>query len=69
VALRIQGKMFPGKGNIRRIWIDMPKQYGRRLLRRLTKGRQPDVYFLFSEIAGVISGIFYPISSRTVTAP
>lgn len=63
-ALRIQAQRFPGKGNLRRAYVQLPKWYLRRFLRRVRRGPAGETRFLLEEVRGYLAGLVYPIGPR-----
>lgn len=61
VALRIQGKKFPKKGNAHRRFITLPLWYAKLTLDRIRHGRRANTWFLLDEIRGYLEGLVYPL--------
>ncbi|HTJ56908.1 MAG TPA: glycosyltransferase [Devosiaceae bacterium] len=58
-ALFVQQQRYGGTANLRRALIDMPRDYGKRALRRLAGRRRAGDDLLGAEIAGCLEGFAY----------
>jgi glycosyltransferase involved in cell wall biosynthesis len=67
-ALLVQFANYKHWGNLRRLFIALPRYYAKRLLRELKRGFEPRYSSLLSEIAGCVSGVKFYIGNRKTSA-
>jgi len=63
-ALLVQYERTGERGNLRRLFVSMPKRYLRRIAKRIVRGRTHDNFFLRSEILGCVGGVLFYFKRR-----
>ena len=66
-ALLVQFAKYRHWGNLRRLFLTIPKDYTKFFLRQLVKGSKPEYSTLWSETSGILSGVkFYVQNSHLI---
>lgn len=63
-ALLIQFEKYRHWGNLRRLFLTLPKQYTKKILRLLFRGSKPESSTLLAEISGCVSGVQFYLQNR-----
>ncbi|MDO9713577.1 glycosyltransferase family 2 protein [Paracraurococcus lichenis] len=63
VALLVQFKRNRSWGDLRRLFITLPRWYAKRGLKRLLRGQDPSTMFLWPEVKGSVGGLLYYLGS------
>lgn len=69
VALLVQFAKYGHWGNLRRLFVALPRYYAKLLLQELKRGFKPRHNSLLSEIAGCLSGVKFYMDNRDTPAP
>jgi GT2 family glycosyltransferase len=67
-ALLVQFANYKHSGNLRRLFITLPRYYGKRLLREFKRGFEPRRSSVLVEIGGCLAGVKFYIDSRKAPA-